>query len=246
MKHTDEEKSNQIQIKGWKQDKINNAAVAVFGLGAIGSKASVNLARLGVGKIIAVDYDTLELHNIENQMYTMNDLGKTKVIALKQIISDIDSDIKFDYYCGKIRDAPQKVFEAGYYFGCLDNPAARFLLNSRSIRYGRPFIDGGIEGFTGSVRAVMPGKTPCLNCQPLLIPESGLRPCSENKIPSTFIIASHAADLMVMELINILFEWKVEPYLYFDLKNNICKPIPLRINPDCITCGVDFYGKDNL
>lgn len=242
MEHNEEEKSNQIQIKGWKQDKIDDASAAVFGLGAIGSKASVNLARLGVGKIIAVDYDFLEFHNIENQMYTVKDLGKAKAIALKQIISDIDSDIEFDYYCGEIQDAPQKVFEADYYFGCFDNPAARFFLNSRSVRNGRPFIDGGIEGFTGSVRVVMPGKTPCLDCHPSLIPESGLKSCSENKIPSTFIVASHAADLMVMELINILFEWKVESYLYFDLKNNICRPIPLRINPDCFSCGVDFYG----
>lgn len=237
MKHSKEENSRQVLIKGWDQEKISEASVVIGGCGAIGSITAVKLARLGVGRIIAADPDVLEKHNIENQMYTEKNLGKEKVLALKRIVRGIDKGIKFKSYSKRVEELPGKVFEADYYLSCFDNVTARLYLNVCSIFHSKPLIDAGIEGFTGTVRTIIPKKTACLECWQTLIPEPKLGSCSQNPIPSTFITASHASDLQVMQLISLIFGWKVEPFLYFDLKGNFCNSIPLSANPMC-GCGV--------
>lgn len=241
MKHR-----RQILIKDWDQEKISKISALIGGCGAIGSMTAMKLARLGVDSIIAVDPDLLEEHNLENQLYTERDLGRTKVLALKRIVREIDKEVEFIPYTKKVEGLPEKAFEADYYLSCFDNFAARFFLNAQSVFNDKPLIDAGIEGLTGNVRIIIPKKTACLECWSSLIPEPALKAsCSNNPIPSTFITASHASDLQVMQMINLVFGWKVEPYIYFDLKNNICNPIPLCVNPECELCGADFNGKEN-
>lgn len=242
MKH-----SRQVLIKDWDQGKVYRTSIFLGGLGAIGSSAAVIAARLGIERITLVDHDKLGEHNLENQMYTEKDIGKLKVDALKRIIWEIDRKIKVETYSKKVEELPEKAFEADFYLGCFDNFNARLYLNKISIRNNKPLILGGIEGFRDVIRTIVPKQTPCLECYPSLIPKPRPNPngsCAQNPIPSTFITASHASDLMVMQLINLIFGWKVEPFLYFDLKNNICNSIPLSINPECI-CGADFNGKEH-
>jgi molybdopterin/thiamine biosynthesis adenylyltransferase len=247
MRHSKEENSRQALIKDWNQEKISSKSVLIGGCGADGSITAMKLARLGVGKIIAVDPDILEKHNLENQMYTEKDLGKPKVLALKRIVNGIDKEIKIESYKKKIEDSPDNAWEADYYLSCFDNVTARFYMNKCAILDSKPLIDAGIEGFTGTVRTIIPEKTPCLECWPSLIPEPKLeQSCSRDPIPSTFITASHASDLQVMQLIKLIFGWKIEPYLYFDLRTNICNSIPLDANPKCMSCGADMYGQEGL
>lgn len=70
--------------------KLKNAKVAVAGLGGIGSHIAVNLARSGVGKIHLVDFDRVDLTNLNRQAYTIEHLGKLKTEALKEILLNIN------------------------------------------------------------------------------------------------------------------------------------------------------------
>ena len=70
--------------------KLKNAKVAVAGLGGIGSHIAVNLARSGVGKIHLVDFDKVDLTNLNRQAYTIEHLGKLKTEALKEILLNIN------------------------------------------------------------------------------------------------------------------------------------------------------------
>lgn len=237
--------SNQVLIKDWNQKKISETSVLVAGAGAIGSTATEKLARLRVKKITVVDYDVLEEHNIENQIYTRKNIGEPKVLALMKIIRDINKNIEFTAYEMRIDDAPDSAFDADYYFGCVDNITARLLLNRIAIQNSKPLIDAGIDSFTGTIRTIIPKKTPCFDCWEGLLPRTVLKPSCAEKIPSTYITASHASGLQVMQLINLIFGWKVEPYLYFDLKANYCNSIPLSINPECV-CGADLNGQEIL
>lgn len=93
--------------------------IHIIGCGAIGSTVAENLVRFGLTKISLYDFDLVEPHNIANQMFTGEDIGKTKVEAvadyLRKINPEIDQDLKLvgKGYTG------QRL--AGYVFLCVDN-----------------------------------------------------------------------------------------------------------------------------
>ena len=75
----------QKRIVGWNQEEITNTVAVCFGVGGLGSVVSINLCRLGVGKIILIDYDTVEVHNLNRQIiYTKEDIGQSKAFAAKE------------------------------------------------------------------------------------------------------------------------------------------------------------------
>lgn len=75
----------QKRIDGWKQDLIENAIAVCFGVGGLGSVVAINLCRLGVGKIILIDKDVVDLHNLNRQLlFSLTDVGRDKVIAAKE------------------------------------------------------------------------------------------------------------------------------------------------------------------
>ncbi len=71
-------------------EKMKKAVIGVAGLGGLGSNIACALARSGAGTIIAADFDTVELSNINRQMYTLKHLGMKKTLAIKEIISEIN------------------------------------------------------------------------------------------------------------------------------------------------------------
>ena len=66
------------------QEKLEKATVAICGLGGLGSHVAVLLARAGVGKLILIDYDRVELTNLHRQQYKVSQVGKYKAEALEE------------------------------------------------------------------------------------------------------------------------------------------------------------------
>ena len=95
------------------------ARIHIVGCGSVGSTVAENLARCGVTKMTLWDFDKVENHNIVNQMFRQQDVGRTKVDALKDILMEINPDIskdielKPDGWGGKLL--------SGYIFLCVDN-----------------------------------------------------------------------------------------------------------------------------
>ena len=77
----------QLRIEGWDQEKLMKSSVVVVGVGATGCELSKNLALMGVGKLMLIDNDVVELSNLSRQMlFTDDDLGKPKaVIAAEKL-----------------------------------------------------------------------------------------------------------------------------------------------------------------
>lgn len=70
--------------------------VHIIGCGAVGSTVAENIARLGLTKVSLYDFDTVEAHNVANQMFYATDIGKLKVDAVSEMMMRINPDIKVD------------------------------------------------------------------------------------------------------------------------------------------------------
>ena len=83
--------------------KLRNARVAVAGLGGLGSNIAVMLARSGVGeKLLLVDFDTVDVTNLNRQMYLIPQLGKPKAEALPEILYQINPYLTYRSVCIKV------------------------------------------------------------------------------------------------------------------------------------------------
>lgn len=101
------------------QPEKDTARIHIVGCGSVGSTVAENLARCGVTKMTLWDFDKVEPHNIVNQMFNQNDVGKLKVDALKDILTDINPEI-----ADKIEVKPegwQGKLMSGYIFLCVDS-----------------------------------------------------------------------------------------------------------------------------
>lgn len=101
------------------QPEKDDARIHIIGCGSVGSTLAENLARCGVTKMTLWDFDTVEAHNIVNQMFRQEDVGKPKVEALKDILMDINPEIK-DNVELKPKGWEGKLM-SGYIFLCVDN-----------------------------------------------------------------------------------------------------------------------------
>lgn len=77
-------------------EKITNASVAIAGLGGLGSNVAVMLARAGVGRLLLVDFDTVDMTNLNRQAYTCEHIGKKKTQALAEILRDINPYLQLE------------------------------------------------------------------------------------------------------------------------------------------------------
>ena len=90
-----------------------------IGCGAIGSTVAENLVRFGITKITLYDFDTVEAHNIANQMFRNTDIGKAKVDALAEYLTEINPDCAPDLKLVKEGWTGQRL--SGYVFLAVDN-----------------------------------------------------------------------------------------------------------------------------
>ncbi len=72
------------------QQKFSSACIAICGLGGLGSNVAISLARAGVGKLILIDFDKVDLSNLHRQQYGVSQLGMYKTDAMKQTLAEIN------------------------------------------------------------------------------------------------------------------------------------------------------------
>ena len=94
------------------QVKLRGAKVAVAGLGGLGSNIAVMLARSGIGELLLVDFDVVDVTNLNRQMYFISQLGKPKAEALPEILRQINPYLTYESVCVKV--TPENVKELFY------------------------------------------------------------------------------------------------------------------------------------
>lgn len=86
------------------QEKLHKARVAIAGLGGLGSNVAVSLARIGVGHLHLIDFDEVDLTNLNRQYYFMKHIGMKKTDALKEILLDINPYLDIQTDCRKVKE----------------------------------------------------------------------------------------------------------------------------------------------
>ena len=112
------------------QTKLRNARVAVAGLGGLGPNIAVMLARSGIGELLLVDFDTVDVTNLNRQMYLIPQLGKPKAEALPEILYQINPYLTYRSVCIKVTPGNVKELFSEYPIVCeaFDKPDQKAML----------------------------------------------------------------------------------------------------------------------
>lgn len=149
------------------QLKLKSSKVLVAGAGGLGSPISIYLAAAGVGHIVVVDRDEVEISNLNRQiLHWEEDVGKYKAISAAEKLRRINSDIVVEGVVEEITEGSIDRLLAGVdvLIDAMDNMETRFVLNKAAVRRRVPFIHGAIYGLEGQVTTIIPGRTACLRC----------------------------------------------------------------------------------
>ncbi|MDI3311054.1 MAG: molybdopterin-synthase adenylyltransferase MoeB [Thermoanaerobacterium sp.] len=157
----------EVGAKG--QEKILNSKVLIVGTGGLGAPAAMYLAAAGVGTIGLVDYDKVDLSNLQRQIiHRTKDIGKDKVISGKETINEMNPDVNVITYHEWIssKNIIDIINDKDYDFiiDGTDNFPAKFLINDACVLIKKPFSHAGIIRFEGQTMTYVPGEGPCYRC----------------------------------------------------------------------------------
>jgi len=228
------------------QEKISSSTVVVIGLGALGTVISSHLCRAGVGRLILVDRDFVELNNLQRQfLFDEEDARRRlpKAIAAAEKLRAINSEIRIE---PQIVDVTARNIESIIAGGHLvldgtDNLETRFLINDACLKMGIPWIYGGALGAAGMTMTIVPGVTPCLRCLIDHAPPPGTMPSCDTEgvlSPITGIIGSIESAEALRLLVGLPPKQTV---LYIDVWEREFQGVHMERRADCPACGMGNY-----
>lgn len=154
-------------------NKLKNSNILIFGCGAIGGNIAIQLAMSGVENFILYDYDIVEESDISRHIYFKeSDIGKSKVIALKEVLKEINSNINVEIYKDIMlpnSNIKSLLDKASFVVNTADEP----YIGYTSLKISRyctqikkaHFIGGGFDAhLASSGELIIPGITPCVDC----------------------------------------------------------------------------------
>jgi len=142
----------QIGIEG--QQKLLNSRVLIIGLGGLGSSASMYLASAGVGKLVLVDFDTVDLSNLQRQIvHSTNDIGRPKVESARDSLLHLNPDLEISVINKQLhkRDLLLQVEAADLVLDASDNFATRFAVNASCVSQRTPLVSGAAIRLEGQL-----------------------------------------------------------------------------------------------
>ena len=118
------------------QDKFDKATVAICGLGGLGSNIAVSLARAGIGKLILIDFDRVDISNLHRQQYKAEQIGENKTEALAANIKEIAPYVKTITHTVRITadNYAELLGQADIVCEAFDNPEAKAMLVTEVLK----------------------------------------------------------------------------------------------------------------
>ena len=143
---------NEVGPEG--QQKLKKASVLIIGIGGLGSSVIQYLNAAGVGKIGIVDYDKVELSNLNRQLiYKNSDIGKSKVDVASNYISELNSSTKIEIFEMRIdeKNLPNIIGDYDILADCTDNLEARLSINDVCTKFNKKSVVSAVGGFFGQI-----------------------------------------------------------------------------------------------
>ncbi|MBA55841.1 MAG: molybdopterin-synthase adenylyltransferase MoeB [Pseudomonadales bacterium] len=229
----------ELDIAG--QEQLRKASVLVVGLGGLGSPVAMYLAAAGVGKLVLVDHDQVDLSNLQRQISHATDrVGVDKVASAAVMLKQLNPGCEVETVTARLTEdnADSLVSSCDVVVDCSDNFAVRFLLNRVSVACNKPLVSGAAIRMDGQVSVYDPRvpDSPCYRCLFEETGEEDLR-CATNGVlaPLVGIVGSIQATEAI-KVITHVGEPLVGRLLIIDAINMNFRSVKVKPNPDCPVC----------
>jgi len=224
------------------QLRLKAARVLCVGAGGLGSPLSLYLAAAGVGRLGLVDFDTVDLTNIQRQvLYATADVGRPKLEAATERLAALNPEIEIVPHA--VRLASDNVLDIIDSYDIVvdgtDNFATRYLVNDACVLAGKPSVYGSIFRFEGQVSVFDARRGPCYRCLfPEPPPPGAVPSCAEGGVLGVLpgIIGSMQA-LEVIKLILGRGDPLIGRLVLFDALAFRFHDVRLKKDPHCVVCG---------
>lgn len=231
--------SRQIPIPGIGDEgqcSLSESQVAVLGLGGVGGPAALYLAAAGIGSLILVDRDVVEISNLNRQiLFGVKDLGHLKAeVAGKRLLS-LNPDLKATTVAKDLTESDMLTLLKGCQFvlDCFDRNADRLAVNRVCLKLGIPAAHGFAQDFSGEIFTVIPGKSACLACAlDENFPELDTTPVMG---VTTGLVGTAMAAAAILSLVHLGDPAIGERTIYDLAFSNVLK-IPIKKNLRCPAC----------
>jgi len=224
------------------QRKLKAASVLVIGIGGLGSPVALYLAAAGIGRIGLVDYDVVELSNLQRQViHGTSSLGTLKVESARQRMLDLNPDIQVDVYNEPFTsDNAMRIAESyDVIVDGTDNFPTRYLTNDLCVLTGKPNVYGSIFRFDGQVSVFDARRGPCYRCLFPEPPPPGLVPsCAEGGVLG--VLPGTIGSLQASETLKLILgigQPLIGRLLLYNALEMTFEFVRLRKNPNCKVCG---------
>jgi adenylyltransferase/sulfurtransferase len=207
--------------------------VVIAGVGGLGCASATYLAAAGIGHITIVDFDVVELSNLNRQvLYWEEDVGMKKVEVARKKLSRLNPKIEITPICAEITEENVHSIIGGaqVVVDGLDRLNGRLVLNTACVKQGIPYVYGGVSRLRGMVTTIIPGETPCLAC---------FNPEGPEGLGVLGITPALIADLQALETVKLITGQRPSlagRLLLFNGNDMKCRIYDIERNERCSIC----------
>jgi adenylyltransferase/sulfurtransferase len=223
------------------QIKLLESSVLLIGAGGLGSPAAMYLAAAGVGRLGIVDYDIVDVSNLQRQLlHGEKDVGRPKIDSAADRLKDINPEVEIEGYNVPLRSFNAMDIISGYdlVLNGSDNFPTRYLVNDACHLLGKPLVDGSIFMFEGQV-TVFDGIGPCYRClYPDPPPPGEVPSCAEAGVMG--VLPGIVGSMQAVEAIKLIVGFGdplIGRMLMVDTADMTVRTLKVGKNPDCPLCG---------
>ena len=231
------------------QRKLKAARVLCVGAGGLGSPVALYLAAAGVGTIGIVDFDVVDLSNLQRQIiHTTADIGRPKLDSAKAKINAMNPEVNVLTYGEPLTSKNALEIFKGYdvILDGTDNFPTRYLVNDACVLLGIPNAYGSIFRFEGQASVFGAKDGPCYRCLYPEPPPPGLVPsCAEGGVLG--VLPGIIGMIQATEAVKIILgigEPLIGRFVIYDALKMRFRELKLRKDPDCPVCGTNPTVKE--
>jgi adenylyltransferase/sulfurtransferase len=230
----------EVGLKG--QEKLRDASVLVVGAGGLGSPVALYLAAAGVGRLGLVDFDTVDVTNLQRQIiHGTKDVGRSKLLSARERIADINPFVNVETHETRLTSANAQDVIARYdvVVDGTDNFPTRYLVNDACVLLGKPNVYGSIFRFDGQVSVFDAKRGACYRClYPEPPPPGSVPNCAEGGVLG--ILPGIIGTLQANETVKLLLgvgEPLINRLLLLDALEMRFREVRFAKDPACPICG---------